>query len=82
MSQIAKLAGVSTATVARANCPPQLIRPEIHNRILKIDKANSYLYHSPAGDLSHRRSNNIGILIPAANKSVFDTTLMAIQEKA
>ena len=82
MSQIAKLAGVSTATVSRAFHSPQLVRPEIRNRILKIARANNYLYHAPAGDLSRRRSNIIGILIPTANKSVFGTTLMAIQEKA
>ncbi len=82
MSQIAKLAGVSTATVSRAFHSPQLVRPEIRNRILKIAKANNYLYHAPAGDLSRRRSNIIGILIPTANKSVFGNTLMAIQEKA
>jgi DNA-binding LacI/PurR family transcriptional regulator len=82
MAQIAKLAGVSTATVSRAFHSPQLVRPEIRNRILKIAKASNYLYHAPAGDLSRRRSNIIGILIPTANKSVFGNTLMAIQEKA
>jgi DNA-binding LacI/PurR family transcriptional regulator len=82
MSQIAKLAGVSTATVSRSFHSPHLVRPEIRNQILKLAKANNYLYHAPAGDLSRRRSNIIGILIPTANKSVFGTTLMAIQEKA
>jgi len=82
MSQIAELAGVSTATVSRTFHSPNLVRPEIRNRILKIARQHNYLYHAPAGDLSRRRSNIIGILIPTANKSVFGTTLMAIQEKA
>ena len=82
MSQIAKLAGVSTATVSRTFHSPGKVRPEIRNRVLKIARQHNYLYHAPAGDLSRRRSNIIGILIPTANKSVFGTTLMAIQEKA
>lgn len=82
MSQIAKLAGVSTATVSRAFHSPQLVRLEIRNRIIKLAIANNYLYHAPAGDLSRRRSNIIGILKPTANKSVFGATLMAIQVKA
>ena len=82
MSQIAKLAGVSTATVSRTLHSPNLVRPEIRKRILKIANDNNYLYNATAGDLSRRRSNIIGVLIPTANKSVFSTTLMAIQEKA
>jgi DNA-binding LacI/PurR family transcriptional regulator len=82
MSQIAKLAGVSTTTVSRTFHSPNLVRPEIRNRIIKIAKENNYLYHALAADLSRRRSNILGILIPTANKSVFGTTLMAIQEKA
>jgi DNA-binding LacI/PurR family transcriptional regulator len=69
MSQIAHLAGLSTATVSMAFHSPQLMRPEIRNRVLKIAKANNCLYHAPAGDLSRRRSNITGILIPTANKS-------------
>lgn len=82
MSQIAKLAGVSTATVSRTFHSPNLVRPEIRHRILEIAKKNKYLYHAPAGDLSRRRSNIFGVLIPTANNSVFGATLMAIQKKS
>jgi DNA-binding LacI/PurR family transcriptional regulator len=81
MSEIAKIAGVSTATVSRTFHSPHMVRPEIRNHVLKIAREKGYLYNATAGELSRRRTNIIGVVIPTANKSVFAETLMGIQEK-
>ena len=82
MSQIAKLAGVSIATVSRTFHSPEKVRPEVRDRILQICEKQNYIYNAAAGDLSRRRTDILGVLIPTANKSVFGETVMAIQEKA
>ncbi len=81
MSEIAKIAGVSTATVSRTFHSPHMVRPEIRNHVLKIAREKGYLYNATAAELSRRRTNIIGVVIPTANKSVFAETLMGIQEK-
>jgi DNA-binding LacI/PurR family transcriptional regulator len=82
MSQIAKLAGVSIATVSRTFRSPERVRPAVRDRILRICEKHDYVYNAAAGDLSRQKTNIIGVLIPTANKSVFGDTFMAIQEKS
>lgn len=82
MSQIAKLAGVSIATVSRTFRSPQKVRPEVREQILRICEQHNYVYNAAAGDLSRKKTNIIGVLVPTANKSVFGDTMMAIQDKA
>lgn len=81
MSQIAKLAGVSIATVSRTFRYPEKVRPEVRKRILDICEQYDYIYNATAGELSRQKSNIIGVLVPSANKSVFADTIMSIQEK-
>jgi DNA-binding LacI/PurR family transcriptional regulator len=80
MSQIAKLAGVSIATVSRTFRAPEKVRPELRKRVMEICEQYDYVYNAAAGDLSRNRTNIIGVLVPSANKSVFGETIMAIQE--
>ena len=82
MSQIAKLSGVSTATVSRTFRSPEKVRPDLRDRILQICEKHNYIYNTAAADLSRQKTDIIGVLIPTSNKSVFGETLMAIQEKA
>lgn len=48
MSDIAKLAGVSTATVSRALNGSQAIRPETRERIQALAQAHQYTVHAGA----------------------------------
>ena len=82
MSQIAKLAGVSIATVSRTFRYPQKVRPQVRRKILEICEQYDYVYNATAGELARQQSNIIGVLVPSANKSVFGDTLMSIQEKS
>jgi DNA-binding LacI/PurR family transcriptional regulator len=81
MSGIAKIAGVSIATVSRALNYPEKVRPELRNRILEIARQHNYVYHAAAADLKRQKSNAIGVLFPTTIGPLFAETLMAIQEK-
>ncbi|UCE53979.1 MAG: LacI family DNA-binding transcriptional regulator [Desulfobacterales bacterium] len=81
MSRIAKIAGVSVATVSRALNYPEKVRPELRNRILEIARQYNYVYHAAAADLKRQKSNAIGVLFPTTIGPLFAETLMAIQEK-
>jgi DNA-binding LacI/PurR family transcriptional regulator len=81
MSEIAKLAEISVATVSRALRSPGLAGPQIRTRIMEIVKQHNYVYNAAAADLSKPHTRLIGVLIPAANKSVFADTLIAVQKK-
>lgn len=81
MSEIAKLADVSVATVSRAFRSPERVRPQIRTRIMEIAEQHNYVYNAAAADLSKPYAQLIGVLIPTASKSVFADTLIAIQEK-
>ncbi|UCG08403.1 MAG: LacI family DNA-binding transcriptional regulator [Desulfobacterales bacterium] len=81
MSHIAKIAGVSIATVSRTLNYPEKVRPELRRRILEIARQQNYVYHAAAADLKRQKSNAIGVLFPTTIGPLFAETLMAIQEK-
>jgi DNA-binding LacI/PurR family transcriptional regulator len=81
MEDIAKLAGVSLATVSRAIHSSHLLNPETRERILRVMDENNYVYNATAADLSRNRSTVVGVLIPTSRSPVFASTIFAIQEK-
>lgn len=82
MKAIAKMAGVSPATVSRAFQSPHLVDARTRERILQVADEHHYVYNATAGNLSSRQSTVIGVLVPHANKSFFGTSLIAIQDQA
>jgi len=82
MKELARIAGVSSATVSRAFQSPDKVRKERRDKILSLAKEHGYVYNATAADLSRNVSNIIGVSVPTSNKSVFGDTLTAIQEQA
>lgn len=82
MYDIARLAGVSKATVSRTIHSPHLVRPEKRERIRKIIESHHYVYDAIAGDLSRKRSSVIGLVIPTIKSSIFASSTHGIQEHA
>ncbi len=82
MKELARIAGVSSATVSRTFQSPQKVRKERRDKILSLAKQHGYVYNATAADLSRNVSNIIGVSVPTSNKSVFADTLTAIQEQA
>ena len=64
MSDIAKLAGVSTATVSRALHGSQAIRPETRERIQALAQAHQYTVHAGAKNLRSGENRTLGLVIP------------------
>lgn len=82
IEEVARLAGVSPATVSRTLRSPEMVRESTRQRVLKIVKDKNYVYHALAADLSRKRSSNIGLIIPSTIGSIFVRTVFAILEKA
>jgi DNA-binding LacI/PurR family transcriptional regulator len=64
MADIAKLAGVSTATVSRALNGSESIRPETRERIQALAQAHQYTVHAGAKNLRSGENRTLGLVIP------------------
>lgn len=64
MLDIAKLAGVSTATVSRALNGSEAIRPETRERIMALAQAHQYTVHAGAKNLRSGENRTLGLVIP------------------
>lgn len=64
IKEIAKLAGVSTATVSRAINSSGYIKAEVKTKIMKIIEETGFTPSSVAQDLKRSRTNLIGVIIP------------------
>ncbi|MFZ7128082.1 MAG: LacI family DNA-binding transcriptional regulator [Desulfobacterales bacterium] len=82
MQEIARLAGVSLATVSRAVHNPELLRPHTRQRILQVMAEHNYVYNAAAGDLSRQRSTVIGVTVPTNRNPIFAASTFAIEEQA
>ena len=59
---VARLAGVSTATVSRVMHTPQVVRQATLERVRAAIRECGYVYNATAGDFSRRKSTVIGVL--------------------
>lgn len=80
IQDVARLAGVSSATVSRAIHFPQLLREPTLKRVLQIMEENDYVYNATAGDLSRRKSSVFGAFIPTTESAKLSTTIVAVQD--
>ena len=79
---VAKLAGVSTATVSRALNLPDSVDPETLARVrAAIDKLR-YVPHGAARALRSRRSEMIGAVVPSFDYALYARTTSALQREA
>ena len=81
MEDIAKLAGVSLATVSRTIQTPQKVRPKTRARVLSVMEKHNYIYNATTADLSRQKTKVIGLLIPTTRSPVFASSILAIEEE-
>lgn len=67
---VARLAGVSTATVSRAMHAPHVVRPATLERVRQVIQECGYVYNATAGDFSRRKSTVVGVLILSSTNKV------------
>ncbi|WP_458790138.1 LacI family DNA-binding transcriptional regulator [Yoonia sp. MH D7] len=82
ISDVAALAGVSTATVSRTLAHPARVSKGMRERVLNAVQATGYQINAAARDLRQRRARSILILAPNLSNTFFSRIFAAIQEEA
>jgi LacI family transcriptional regulator len=79
---VARLAGVSTATVSRVINSPDSVRQKTREKVLLAMKKCNYKYNALARGFVTKKSNTIGLIIPTISNSVFAESTFGVQEYA
>lgn len=80
LHDVARQAGVSTATVSRALNAPDLVTDQTRERVSHAVEELGYTPHFGGRALASNRSNTIGAVIPTMNNAIFARGLQAFQE--
>jgi LacI family transcriptional regulator len=80
LKDVAKLAGVSTATVSRALNMPQRVEPETLQRVLAAAAKLRYVPHGGARSLRSHRSKMIGAVVPSFDYALYARTTSAVHQ--
>ncbi len=80
MTDVARLANVSTMTVSRALRHPAIVDPETLKRIHGAIKTIGYLPNRIAGSLASQRSNIVGLIVPSLRNSLFAETVKGVAD--
>ncbi|POF33895.1 LacI family DNA-binding transcriptional regulator [Roseibium marinum] len=75
MEEVAKVAGVSLATVSRALRTPEAVSPKLRTRIEEVSRRLGYAPNRIAGSLAGARTPLIGVIVPSLTNSFFAGTL-------
>lgn len=80
--QIAKAAGVSTATVSRVINKPESVKAAKRAAVLRVIERNDYINDGLARALAGGRTMTIGLVIPTITNSIYAASTQAIQRLA
>ncbi len=78
-ADVAKAAGVSTASVSRVLNQSPLVTPNVRARVEAAIKALGYVPHEAARALALRRTHVIGAIIPTLNNAIFAAGISALE---
>lgn len=81
LDEVARLAGVSAATVSRYLNNPGMVAAATARRIQKAVEETGYLPNLNAGALASSRSRLIAVLVPEIAQSIFNDTVEAMIEE-
>ncbi|MCP3890968.1 MAG: LacI family transcriptional regulator [Desulfobulbaceae bacterium] len=79
---VARLAGVSTATVSRVINSPDSVREKTREKVILAMVKCNYKYNALARGFVTKKSNTIGLIIPTISNSVFAESTLGVQEYA
>lgn len=82
IADVARLAGVSTASVSRTLSSPEQVSRETRERVMTAVRATGYRINGAARDLRQRRARSILILAPNLANTFFSRIFAAVQEEA
>ncbi len=81
LGDVARLAGVSSATVSRCLSHPAKVRPGLRQRVETAIAELGYTPHGAARALASQRSNTLGAVIPTLDNAIFASVLQHFQER-
>jgi len=81
MSQVADLAGVSTATVSRVLRNPGVVSEALRTRVTDAVSELGYVPNRMAGGLAAARTHTVGVIVPSLSNSFFAATIEAMAER-
>ncbi len=81
LEDVAKRAGVSTATVSRCLNSPEKVVEETRDRVLSVVRDLGYAPNFSARALAARKTQTIGAVIPTMENAIFAQGLQAFQER-
>lgn len=81
INQVAKMAGVSTATVSRALNKPETVSEALKKKIERIIKKIGYIPNAGARSLMLKRTDSIGVIVPTLDNAIFAQGLEEFQRQ-
>ena len=78
---VARLAGVSTATVSRVLNNSQSVDPATRQRVLEAATKLRYVPHGAARSLRSQRSKMVGAIVPSFDYALYARTTSALQQR-
>ena len=81
LEDVARLAGVSTATVSRVMNAPDVVRAKTRERVEAAVAQLGYTPHFGGRALASNRTNTVGAVIPTMENAIFARGLQALQEE-
>jgi LacI family transcriptional regulator len=79
LTDVARDAGISIATVSRAMSQPGLVQPETLERIRQVAARLGYVPNRRARALVSGQSDTIGVVVPTLASPIFSSTLQEMQ---
>ena len=81
VADVARLAGVSTATVSRCINAPGQVQKKTRERVMQAVEELGYSPNFSAQSLAAKRTNTIGAIIPTMENAIFARGIQAVQEE-
>lgn len=81
INDVARMAGVSTATVSRAINQPESVSEALRKKVGAAVARLGYVPHAGARALMLRRSGTVGAVFPTVDNAIFATAIDALQRR-
>jgi LacI family transcriptional regulator len=81
LGDVARKAGVSPATVSRVLNHPEIVSPELRERVGRAVTALAYTRDSAGRALKSRRTRTLGVIVPTLGISIFAEGVEAMQNR-
>ena len=81
IEDVARAAGVSTATVSRVLNKPESVREPLRARVVKAVARLGYVPHAGARALKLQRSGTVGAIFPTIDNAIFSKAIDALQQR-